>query len=157
MASHRARANQSLYSAGILISAWRSATDTGDLPPGALNHAFLPAVHLHLQRAYGWFLLHVSGVEDWNGDPPGRTVELPPVPEGKAVSAEVREFEQLEKSGWLGELLTARDAIVGTPVSRADAGLAVVSLEGSDCDDAMQWKRNLETLFERMSDAIDEC
>ncbi len=131
--------------------------DAGDVPSAALNDAFLPAVHLHLSRAYGWFLLHVSGQEDWNAPPPARTGELPPVPEGKAVSAEVREFEQLEKSGWLREFLAARDrGAARTPASRAEAGLAVVSLDSNDCDDAMQWKRNFETLFERMSDVIDE-
>lgn len=157
MSSHRGRANQSLYSAGILISSWRSALDAGNVPAGALNDAFLPAVHLHLRRAYGWFLLQVSGEGDWSAEPPGRTGELPPVPEGKAVSAEVREFEQLEKGGWLADFLSFRDGAPRAPAARAEVGLSVVALDSNDCNDAMQWKRNFEALFERMSDVIDEC
>lgn len=160
MSSHRARANHSLYCAGMLINSWRGALDAGDFPSTALNEAFLPAVHLHLRQAYGWFLLELSGAGDWGAEPPGDTAQLPPVPTGKAVPAEVREFQRLESDGWVGEFLTALSPVsAARPArsARAQGGLAIAAIDDTDCDSAEQWKRKFEAIFDRMGDALDEC
>jgi len=160
VSSHRARANHSLYCAGMLISSWRGAQDAGNFPATALNDAFLPAVHLHLRQAYGWFLLELSGAGDWGSEPPAGTAELPPVPAGKAIPAEVREFQRLESDGWVGEFLSALSPVApARPArsARAQGGLAVAAVDDNDCEAAAQWKRKFESLFDRMGDALDEC
>jgi len=155
--SSRARANQALYHASILIDSWHAGLEAGVHPAMVVNQAFLPAVHAHLNAAYGWFLLQVSGEESWDGAPPASTAQLPPVPQGRAVSAEVREFRQLEKDGWIGGFLQALSNAPGRTGSRGEAGLSLMSVDEPGCDVALAWKQDFEVLFERMSNAIDEC
>ena len=159
MSSHRARANHALYCAGMLISSWRGALEASHFPPRALNDAFLPAVHLHLRQAYGWFLLELSGAGDWSTAPPACTADLPPVPTGKAVPSEIKEFQRLENDGWVGEFLAARSTAPAVRPARSMRGqgaLTVSVIDDGDCDAAAQWKRDFEALFERMGDALDE-
>jgi len=154
MSSARAQANHKLYLAKILLAGWRDAAAAQDVPAMTLTQAYLPAVRAHLLDAYGWFLMQVSGSEQGSGAPPHCCADLPEVADGIAVSAEIREFQQLEASGWLAELL----AEPGKPgqVSRVQGNLAVPSPEQADCEQAQQWVTRLEGVFDRMSDSLDE-
>ena len=153
MSSARAQANHCLYLAKILLAGWQRALTAQDVAAGTLNQAFLPGARQHLLGAYGWFLLELTGADPSAGPPRG-CGELPEVPAGKAVSGEIREFQQLEANGWLAELL----AEPGEPAHSArTAGNLVTASPGlPDCAQVQQWINRLEALFDRMSDSLDE-
>ena len=161
MSSPRARANHALYLAGILIKQWRELLLAQDLPQAAVNAAFDPAVRLHLGHAYGWFLLQLSGEQTSAGEPPSCCEELPPVPEGKMEPGEIAEFRRLEAEGWLHDMLNSASAQPAVQSARsprrAGGGLSVSEVGESELERAQQWKSRLETIFERMSDSLDEC
>ena len=50
-------ANQSLYHAGILLSAWSHAKASGEAPERAITLAFAAPVQARLLDGYGWLLL----------------------------------------------------------------------------------------------------
>ena len=154
MSSARAQANHELYLANILLAGWRDAAAAQDVPALTLTQAYLPAVRAHLLDAYGWFLLQVSGAERGTGAPPHCCADLPEIAEGTAVSGEIREFEQLEASGWLAELLA--EPVKPAQVSRLQGNLAVPSAAQADCEQAQQWVTRLGAVFDRMSDSLDE-
>ena len=104
MSSARAYANQCLYLARIQLQAWARAAEAQSVPGTTVDQAFAPAVRLHLLDAFGWFALHILAATDLPDTPPHRCTELPSVSPGKAVPGEIREFEQLEQAGWLGQL-----------------------------------------------------
>ena len=79
MSSLRGQANQGLYLAKILLGAWQRDLDAQQLPAKALGAAYLPAVRLHLRRAYGWFLLEISRPDQAPVEPPTCTSKLPHV------------------------------------------------------------------------------
>ncbi len=91
MSSLRGQANQGLYLAKILLAAWQRDLDAESLPARAVGEAYLPAMRLHLRRAYGWFLLEISRPDQAPPEPPSTTSELPDVGTGKAVPPEIRE------------------------------------------------------------------
>ena len=154
MSSARAQANHKLYLAKILLAGWREAAAEQDVPALTLTQAYLPAVRAHLLDAYGWFLLQVSGSEQGAVAPPHCCADLPEIADGTAVSGEIREFEQLETSGWLAELL-AEPAKPGQ-ASRLQGNLAAPSPAQADCEQVQQWVTRLEEVFDRMSDSLDE-
>jgi len=154
MSLSRAQANHGLYLAKIQLSGWRRALAAQDVPAVTLTQAYLPAVREHLLGAYGWFLLEVSGSEPLSGKPPHDCAGLPDLTAGRVVSGEIREFQQLETGGWLAELLCERDVPVHTAPMQGN--LAVAAPELASCEQAQQWINNLEALFERMSDSLDE-
>jgi Family of unknown function (DUF6586) len=154
MSSARAQANHKLYLAKIQLAAWRQAVAAQDIPAIVLTQAFLPAARAHLVEAYGWFLLAVSGLDQLPGKPPARCSELPDVAAGKAMPGEIREFEQLEKEGWLAQLLAEPDE--GVRSTRAQGNLAIASPVSADSDSVQQWVDHLEALFARMSDSLEE-
>ena len=154
MSSARAQANHKLYLAKIQLSSWRQALAAEDIPATTLTQAFLPAVREHLLAAYGWFLLHVSGCEAASGRPPRGCAELPGVVAGKAVPGEIREFQQLENDGWLGALLREDEE---STVAAPTPGNLARSIPGSqDCELVQHWVNELEALFDRMSDSLEE-
>lgn len=155
MSTPRGHANQALYLANILLDAWRSALAGQQAAASAIDQAFFPAVRLHLLHAYGWFLLEIVDAEPPpDGRPPTRCAEVPPQPAGIAFSGELREFEQLERDGWLGVLLAAD----GTAAiqARSPGNLAAPSA-GPGVEDAGDWAARLERLMARMRDSLDEC
>ena len=154
MSSARAQANHKLFLAKIQLAAWRQAMAAQDIPAIVLTQAFLPAVRDHLMQAYGYFLLAVSGIEQVPGRPPAGCGELPDIARGQAISGEIREFEQLEKDGWLAQLLAEPDDAVQSV--RAAGNLAVASPLSADSGSVQQWVDHLEALFARMSDSLDE-
>ena len=152
MSSARARANHKLYLARLLISSWRQALEQQAVPASVLAQAFDGAVQDHLIQAYGWFLVEITDPQATPDCPPRGCVELAPPAEGKVWPGEIREFQQLEESGWIAQLLAAPDHLAD--VSRAGDNLA--HQVGSTPELLTQWAQQLERLFERMSDSLEE-
>ena len=155
MSSNRGLANDALYSARILIDAWESASAGG---PGAepVARAFRPAVLLHLARAYGWGLLAVAGA-DVETDPqrlPRNVAEVPAPPVGRSVTPELREFQILEREGWIGELLAAE---VAAPAPRASTGMLGSDRSPVGPGELGDWVRRLAATLDRMDDLLAEC
>jgi len=153
MSSARGKANQCLYLARILIAAWRRDVDAEVIPASVLTQAFLPCVHGHLRDAYGWFLLEITRPGAIPDNPPACIDALPQVAAGKAVPPEVREFQQLEATGWIGKMLAA-DASSSAP--SLSAGNLVTAVAAPDPAQASQWADLLQSLFDRMGDSLDE-
>ena len=155
MSSTRAQANHRLYLAKIQLAAWRRALAGQEVAASTLTQAFQPAVEQHLRSAYGCFLLAVSGCQDSTAEPPGCCDELPPVPPGRSIPGEIREFQQLELSGWLADLLA--QPAPGQPSARSRDNLASPVAARSGPETAAHWIQQLELLFDRMGSALDEC
>lgn len=148
----RGRANHSLYLARILLQGWRDALSARATPGNTLSQAYLPAVRLHLADAYGWFLLEITRPGEMPGSPPHSVTRLPDMADGKAVPGEVREFQQLEQEGWIGDMLAAGDAVA--VAGRSADNLATSATPGPE--DAARWADALQQLFDRMGDSLDE-
>ena len=152
MSSARGQANHALYLARILLAAWRRDLDAESVAALTLTSAYMPGVREHLTNAYGWFLLEITRPGALPAKPPRGLVDLPEIAEGKAVPGEVREFQQLEQGGWLGDMLIADGAAAG---ASSPSNLAVAApLSGSE--QASLWADQLQSLFDRMSDSLDE-
>ena len=166
MSNARARANQKLYHAKILIEAWRADLQREQLSSGVLEGAFGEAICNHLGAAYGWFLLEVAQPEEIPRQLPRSCSELPPVAEGLKTAPEILEFTQLEREPWLQRLLpspataSAYDERAGAlPASLAAAprSLAMVATDQNfDPDAALAIHGKLQRLFDRMADSLDE-
>ena len=154
MSSCRGRANQSLYLAKILLSAWRRECSDEALPERVLCQAYLPAVRSHLLDAYGWFLLDITDSTQLPRQPPHSCDDLPELPPGKAIPGEINEFRQLEHSGWLADLLGAWvDA--GAAQARSAGNLAA-DAEYQGPDQAQTWVDRLSEHFDRMGNNLEE-
>ncbi|WP_439101689.1 hypothetical protein [Congregibacter sp.] len=160
MARTRGEANRALYRARILLEAWdrmRSEQRHSDV---ALIDAFLPASRELLIEAYGWFLLSLAGIEDSaKATRPQSTVDLPAPDPGKALSPEIAEFAQLEKGGWLAQLLA--DDGKGAPAAQsaqgAVGGLLVSDREPLGYPVVVAWAEGLAATMARMDDSLSEC
>ncbi len=153
-ANNRARANHALYLAKLVLSAWRRELERQDTPAIVLAQAFHGPTREHLLAAYGWFLLAIS-----QGNPPAHGLprsceELAPMPEGRVFPGEINEFRQLESSGWLADML--RDQELPGPAPRQPGNLAVTVGDLPGVDQAANWLGQLEALFQRMGDSLDE-
>ena len=156
MSSARAYANQSLYLARIQLQAWAHALKEQSHPAATIDQAFAPAVREHLLDAFGWFALHILAIADLPGKPPHRCCELPSVVTGKSVPGEIREFEQLEQGGWLGQLQEPLPP-PGRPL-RSPGNLAADASSGlPDRATLAAWADNLAGVVDRMGDSLDEC
>ncbi len=157
MTSVRARANQKLYHAKILINYWRVARAEEQIAATVLAQAFGSAVCEHLAGAYGWFLLEIAQPAEMPAVPPRCCGDLPPIPEGKETPPEILEFKQLESEPWLAHILNSQ---AGQPddSQRAAAmeNLALANDHVFDPDQATQWADRLGDLFDRMTDSLDE-
>ena len=157
MSTARARANHKLYLARILLSSWREQLAREQIPSVTLNQAFSAPVREHLLQSYGWFLLEISHPDVLPDSPPVNCAGLPELPEGKAVPGEIREFEQLEQDGWIGDMLAGPDEwATGSRGSGAVTNLASPAPSLPDADALEQWADRLSALFDRMSDSLDE-
>jgi hypothetical protein len=162
MSNARARANQKLYHANILIDTWRLALQQEQVASSVLEGAFGEAVCSHLAAAYGWFLLEVAQPAAIPKKLPRRCSELPPVDEGLRTAPEILEFAQLEREPWLewilqsagSNRLSSDSAAVKAPVSQS---LAVASVDNRfDPNEAQLAHDKLHILFDRMTDSLDE-
>ena len=152
MSSARGQANHALYLAGILLAAWRRDLDAQSVAARTLAQAYLPAVRQHLIDAYGWFLLEITRPGSLPDRPPRCLAELPEIAAGKALPGEIREFQQLEEGGWIADML-AGDTTVAAPTS---VGNLAVSAPATGPEQAQHWSDQLQSLFERMGDSLDE-
>jgi hypothetical protein len=156
VSSARGQANQALYLARILLAAWRRDLEAESVAAVTLTGAYLPGVRQHLIDAYGWFLLEITRPGALPGQPPRSLSELPEVAEGvaegKALPGEIREFQQLEQGGWIGDMLSG-DSLTPAP-SRASSLAVAAPLTGPE--QAALWADQLQTLFDRMGDSLDE-
>jgi hypothetical protein len=156
VSSSRAQANHRLYLARILLAAWQTDLDKQQVAARTLEQAYGTSVREHLLDAYGWFLLTVSEPAVPLAQPPHSVAELPEVAEGKAIAGEVREFQQLEQAGWLAELLASQDAMPAQRSSRSPQNLAQAAPAQSGLQQFGDWAVQLEALFDRMGDSLDE-
>ena len=156
MSSARARANHSLYLARILIRAWVTAEAEQALPQSLLAQAYAPGCQSHLVNAYGWFLLAIGSPDNLPETPPASVDDLPPVPPGKALPGELREFSQLEEGGWLAELLAPLSPVTGAVRARDPRNLAAPAAAGPAPVSFSGWADELASLFDRMGDSLDE-
>ncbi len=172
MSAARGRANHSLYLAKILHRSWQQALAEQNVSPQTLQQAFLGPVCEHLRSAYGQFLLEVTGQQTDPGTTLPRSCDELPAPDpGKAVAGEIREFEQLEASGWLCDLLAPLPSVNGVPGVQAGYGdlspaksrdslardLSVTAgAHLANWEQVHAWIDELERLFARMRDSLDE-
>ena len=155
MSGPRGNANQALYLAKILLTSWADEQARAQVSAATLQQAFLPGVKAHLATAYGWFLLEICDLDATDShNPPACCAQLPAIPAGKAVPGEVRELERLEQEGWLSAMLAAE--VPQVEVSRSRGNLAGTATAGADHDQAASWGAQLESLFSRMRDSLDE-
>jgi len=155
MSSPRGLANHHLYLARLVLSAWQRDLSAAEVPARTLSAAFGPACHGHLLRAYGWFLLAVSAPGELPSTPPTSVADLAPPPEGKAVAGEIREFGQLERSGWLADMLGWDSPAPGAS-RRTPGNLASPADQAAGPEAFARWVEALEARFSRMSDSLDE-
>jgi len=154
--SNRGLANRALYLSRILLNAWAAAQLTAE-DRQAVDAAFLASVRQQLRRAYGWFLLSVSGAPEELQPQclPREVAALAPPPPGRALAAELREFAALERSGWLAELLQEPAVDEGAGRDRADA-IASDRIP-ADRAAAERWFQSLQSSMDRMDDSLQEC
>ncbi|TDG13759.1 hypothetical protein E2F43_09590 [Seongchinamella unica] len=152
MSSARGQANHALYLAKILLAAWRRELAAESISAVTLAQAYLPGVRGHLGHAYGWFLLEIIRPGALPEQPPASLAELPEIAEGKAVPGEIVEFQRLEAEGWIGDML-AGESVAGPTAS---AGNLATTAPAAGPEQAEQWVLQLQSLFDRMGDSLDE-
>ena len=152
MSSARGQANHALYLARILLAAWRRDLNAESVANVTLTQAYLPAIREHLALAYGWFLLEITRPGALPETPPGCVAQLPGIVEGKAIPGEIREFQRLEQDGWIGDMLAAdtTSSVVPSPDNLA----TVAPVAGPN--QASLWADQLQSVFDRMGDSLDE-
>ena len=127
-----------------------------------MEQAFGEPVCEHLLAAYGWFLLEVAQPAVMPATLPRACSELPPVEEGLKTAPEILEFAQLEREPWLERLVVGRGtASPAQPASGSQAALsqslALTAVTNKfDPQEAQLTHDRLQTLFDRMTDSLDE-
>jgi Family of unknown function (DUF6586) len=154
MSSPRARSNQALYYARIVLRSWSTMIAEEEIPAATLHGAFSDPVRAHLRNAYGWFLLELAD-QGADAEVPGCFDDLAPPATGKAVSPELRELAQLEESGFLSILM--HTSATEAAAQRAEPGnLATATILGADYHELHKCAENFEALCERMRNSLDE-
>jgi hypothetical protein len=154
MTSPRSLANQKLYYARILAHSWRRELQAESIPATILADVFGPAARNHLQLAYGWFLLEITQPAALPDTPPQNCAALPEVAEGRALSGEIRELRQLERRGWLADMLDPQPIASSDVRAPGNLALPISGTSGPDLID--QWIEQLQETFDRMADSLDE-
>lgn len=153
-ANPRARANHELYLARIVLAAWRDGLAQQEVPARTLAQAFQGAVREHLMSGYGWFLLAVAGGAAPPAGLPRSCDDLLQAPPGEALPGEINEFRQLEATGWLADMLRAPPA--ESPEPRGQHNLATGAGNLPEQAQMARWTEQLDALFSRMDDSLDE-
>jgi hypothetical protein len=154
MVSARSLANQKLYYARILAKSWRLELQSQSIPANVLAGAFNDPACQHLRAAYGWFLLEIVQPPVMPTVPPVDSSELPVLTPGKALPGEVRELQQLEQSGWIAQMLQCDETAMDRSKSLGNLALSVTQTPHPDTID--RWIEQLESIFARMADSLDE-
>ncbi|MEH6588178.1 MAG: hypothetical protein V7720_16595 [Halioglobus sp.] len=152
MSSARGQANHALYLARILNAAWRRDLEVETVAAVTLTQAYLPAIRQHLGDAYGWFLLEITRPGGLPVEPPRRVAELPEVVDGKSVPGELVEFQTLEEGGWIGDMLS----VEGWQTATSSSGNLAMNAPPAGPQEASRWADQLQSLFDRMGDSLDE-
>jgi len=147
-----AYANQCLYHARIVQAGWQSLLEAQREPSLAINLAFAPLTQKVLLDAYGWLLLAGCRVTSAPEHPPHTVRDLPSLPAGLVLPADIAICAELESSGWVAELQApiSRNATV-RQYNNLATNSAVPTLEQFDL-----WAQNLTALAQNIADAIDE-
>lgn len=153
MSSARGQANHHLYLARLLLEAWQQARAAGELRGTLVDQAWAPAVRLHLQRAWGWFLLALAQPAQLPPSLPDCVDALPAPPLGRSLPAELEECRQLESSPWLAPYL--HESAPGEPAP-ARVGLAVSVDPASDPEALAATLDRLRDTFDRLGSFVDE-
>ena len=145
-------ANQCLYHARIVQAGWQGELAAQREPSLAVDLAFAPLLQKVLLDAYGWLLLAGCRVRSAPEHPPHTVHDLPSLPAGLVLPAEIAVCAELETSGWLAALQApiSRNATVRQSDNLA-ANSAAPTLEQFDL-----WSQNLSALAQHIADAIDE-
>lgn len=144
-------ANQSLYHAGILLSAWSHAKASGEAPERAITLTFAAPVQARLLDGYGWLLLAACRIRQAPETPPHSVDSLPPLPAGLVRPAEVAACAELELNGWIADLKSPVDR---QPTVRPANSLAVEV--ATSLEQFQEWSTRLKDLAAQIADAIDE-
>ena len=134
------------------MASWSESLAREEIPASVLAEAFDTSARAQLVAAYGWFLLEVTAPGSMPTIPPQCCADLPPPTTGKMLPPEIREFQKLESSGWLADLLSGEnDPSLGSAAHNNLARAPTAQPQKIE-----QWAHELELLFERMSDSLDE-
>jgi hypothetical protein len=145
-------ANQCLYHARIVQAGWQSELEAQREPSLAVDLAFAPLLQKVFLDAYGWLLLAGCRVRTAPEHPPHTVRDLPSLPAGLVLPAEIAACAELESTGWLAALQApiSRHATVRQSNNLA-SNSAVPTLE-----QFALWGQNLSALAQHIADAIDE-
>ena len=154
MTSPRSLANQQLYYARILASSWRLQLERETIPATVLAGSFELPARRHLALAYGWFLLEIVQSDAMPDVPPLSCDQLPEIVEGKVLPGEIRELQQLEVDGWLAEMINPASEHRPATKTAGNLAMPVGHITGPDQIDSSI--DQLQALFERMADSLDE-
>lgn len=152
MSSPLGLANHSLYQARQLLAGWELARVAERFPGPALDFAFAPPVRDRLLAAYGWYLLAACRVTKMPLSPPRSVSELPPLPTGLVRPQEVEHCVELERQGWLGDLLAPIASLPGVSGSETLAS----SRAAPSHEEMAAWAAALADLAEQLTEAVDE-
>lgn len=155
MSTARARANQSLYLARVLLASWRREEEAAQTPVKILAQAFAPAVQAHLHAAYGWFLLYLVAPAELPAQPPQGVADLPPPPPGRVLPGEINEFRQLECDSWLAQLLSAEEVGAASSATMSPDRISSQTMSAGP-QEFHTWSEQLQAIFARMDDSVDE-
>ena len=146
-----AYANQCLYHADILISAWQHSVQNSEVLDTQVALAFAPPVQSKLLDGYGWLLLAACRIRQTPKVVPHSVAQLPPLPAGLVHPAEVEACAQLESDGWIAEL---QAPINQTAAIRRSNSLAAE--QGVSWEQFIFWAKCLQALAQQILDGIDE-
>ena len=146
-----AYANQCLYHAGILISAWQHSAQNSEVSETQVALAFAPPVQSKLLDGYGWLLLAACRIRQTPEIVPHSVAQLPALPAGLVHPAEVEACAQLESDGWIAELQAPLEQKV---VVRRSNSLAAE--QGVSSEQFLHWAERLKALAGQIADGIDE-
>jgi hypothetical protein len=157
LSTARALANQKLHFAALHLRLLSSELARQDLPSQLLLEALGQSAQMHMQDAYGWFLLELAGIAELPATPPHSVgsahATCPDLDLQRGELVELKNLEQRE--GWLKQLLEPR----GTSASptRPDRADILTTVESAWSEQQLQgWLHALGEIIERMSDSLDE-
>ena len=145
-----AYANQCLYHADILISAWQHSAQSSEVLDTQVALAFAPPVQSKLLDSYGWLLLAACRIRHTPEVVPHSVAQLPALPTGLVRPAEVEACAQLESDGWIAEL----QAPIEQSAVRRSHSLAVE--QGVSWEQFLHWAERLKALAQQVADGVDE-
>ena len=145
-----AYANQCLYHADILISAWQHSAQNSEVLDTQVALAFAPPVQSKLLDSYGWLLLAACRIRQTPEVVPHSVAQLPALPAGLVHPAEVEACAQLESDGWIAGL----QAPIEQSAVRRSNSLAVE--QGVSWEQFLHWAERLKSLAQQIADGIDE-